>query len=80
MLFRQIFQTALLVLSLFFSQEGEVIASWRSLQYIFYLAFLQKDFLIYFGHLTIFSSWYGNLFSRCLLLTATEVACDGLCL
>lgn len=60
-------------------RSDEVTASWWSLQYIFHLAFLQKDFLIYFGHFT-FSSWYGNLFSRCLLLTAKGVACAGLCL
>lgn len=64
MLFRQRFQAVLLVLSLFFSQEGEVTALWWSLEYIFHLTFLQKDFMIYFGHFT-FSSCYGNLFSRC---------------
>lgn len=78
MLFRQRFQAVLLVLSLFFSQEDEVTALWWSLEYIFHLAFVQKDFLIYFGHFT-FSSWHGNLFSRWLLLTATGVACDGPC-
>lgn len=77
MLFRQRFQTELFVLGLFLSREGEVTASWWSLEYIFRLAFLQKDFLICFGHFT-FSSLNGNLFPRCLILTATGVACDGL--